>query len=124
MSGAWAKACDERAARLVAPERWEHWAAYHLGRAIWINVEPRESVGQEAACRASVLQAGAFIRAWRKSLPDQGKRMWDFSSQPSDTDLLWIALRCVGYAQQVPNADSLRSAEAALRTWHKRQVQP
>ena len=117
MTGAWARACDLRMERLTEPEDWSEPAAYQLAFTIWVK-------GPEG--RKSVEKAGAYIRAWRKSLPDQGERWPDVTGVPTER-LLWLALDDVCIAQwcwTTPDpsmaADHLRVAEAALRTWWKR----
>ena len=116
MNGAWAQACDLRMERLTDPEDWSEAAAYQLGFAIYVK-------GPEG--RKSVEKAGAYIRAWRKSLPDQGVRHRDASSADPDGDLLWWALRDVTAVAVLNPTDAmaamwLRRAEAMLRTWWKR----
>lgn len=121
MSGAWAQACDGK--HVARDDDHAAWAVVSLGQAmVW--QERREQI-------AGVEFAGAHIRAWRKSLPVQGQRADDFPVIYTGR-LLWTALADVCRARQWARIDSdsgrataaihLRYAEAALRTWWKRQV--
>lgn len=120
MSGAWAKACAQW--RVDGnPED----AAFLIARVLW-----DERNRYTANSQRHITQAGATIRTWRKSLPEQGSvRRPDMAPHRDDDPdwdddaLLWFALRHVGYAQYhqpINVAGYLRQAEAALRTWWKR----
>ena len=116
MTGAWARACD---AKDVSDEDHALWAAVAITQGMaWEKVE----------CVGGMWNleiAGAHIRAWRQSLPDQGERRCDMTGTRT-WRLLWIALQDVGRAQFWTAKDpsiaafNLRGAEAALRTWWKR----
>jgi hypothetical protein len=73
-----------------------------------------------------VVSAGAYLRAYRRGLPDQGLRAadWEVGSIP-DAHLLWAALDAVTAAARGRDDDgrawSIRWAEALLRVWWKRQ---
>ena len=122
--GGWKDACD---AQPITSDRWQELAAVWVAEAVLMAAN-----GYQTRTKLAVLQAGAYIRAWRKSLPEQGSvRRPDMAPHRDDEPdwdddaLLWFALRHVGYAQyhQPINVSGyLRQAEAALRTWWRRQV--
>lgn len=118
MTGAWAKACDDRQVA-GSPEI----AALYIGRALW-----SEKYDNGVTSPRNIEMASSAIRAWRKSLPEQGERIPDDRWDTSD-HLLWRALGHVVDAQYYQHhggrarASDLRHAEAMLRTWWKRQVQ-
>lgn len=117
MSGEWARAadgvlCDSlRLGR--APERAASWALQYIGWAMAPGTAPR-LVAQRS------LSAAAEVRAWRKSLPDQGRR---FESGATGRAALREAALAVLLADMCGPDDPgqqvefLREAEAALRSF-------
>lgn len=119
MSGAWAEACDGWAARLPYLDDMRQeapvLAVYWLAEAL-MDCGTRQR-------REAVETTGAYVRAWRKSLPGQSDRAGDRSDQMTDEALLWSALGSIqrAWLWPHPRAVNLRFVEADLRTWWKRQ---
>lgn len=69
MSGKWAHACDEQAlvGSHVSPARSAQLALTHITLAL-IAIEDGDDP------RWAIERAGAAVRTWRKSLPDQGAK--------------------------------------------------
>lgn len=69
MSGRWAKACDAQAidGSHTSPARSAQLALTWITHAL-IAIEDGDDP------RWAIERAGAYVRAWRKSLPDQGER--------------------------------------------------
>lgn len=117
MSGAWARACDDYGDMEQYSDQLPELAVSWLASALRAK--------DEYQLIDSVERAGACIRAWRKSLSDQGQRIADIDI--SDDRLLWAALQDVCSAEaKTGRADGevakhLRFAEAFLRSWWKRQ---
>lgn len=113
----WSKACDQYNEPLEPA-----WAALMISRAAWYAAN-NDRAGMHP--KWDVEKAGSVIRAWRKSLPDQGERIADIDI--GDDRLLWAALQGVCFAEAaVCHADGevakhLRFTEAFLRSWWKRQ---
>lgn len=112
MSGAWAQACDQYIAQdddgmaLVV-------AAGCITQALWVT-DPDDK-------KAFVEQAGAYLRAYRMSLPYQDRRGRDVGWYSGD-QLLWAALGQISaIGRGKGSVTGLRLAEACLRTWWKAQ---
>lgn len=76
----------------------------------------------------AAIRAGAYLRAYRRTLPYQGTKRADHSvgDRATDEELLWQALAAVAaissyQRQRWFDALSVRRAEACLRVWWKRQ---
>jgi hypothetical protein len=76
-----------------------------------------------------IIRAGAYLRAYRRTLPNQGTKVADLrigDERTTDDQLLWQALGAITALgshprQQWFTALQVRRAEAALRVWWKRQ---
>jgi hypothetical protein len=129
MNGTWAKACDAWEDVSPAPET----AVLLISRTLWNNrYAAVNGVTASELLVKDIELAGAHIRAWRKSLPEQSRRLDDADTVKPTKRLLWHALFHVYYAAQYRETSpsltdpaarvrALRQAEAALRTWWKRQ---
>lgn len=111
MSGAWAKACD--AEDELFPEKQLERAAFLIATALIDDVVDTDQI----------VRAGAYLRAYRKSLDVQGKR-WPARDEALDRRvLLWSALRFIASYSRWGHASDLRIAEAYLRTYWKQPDQ-
>ncbi|MEZ5119639.1 MAG: hypothetical protein R2686_07025 [Candidatus Nanopelagicales bacterium] len=114
MSGRWATEADAVAYDPQVMTLGE--AAFSITCAL---TDPRHT----ANSKWWVMQASATIRNHRKSLGNS-VRLDDLDDRYSSVSLLWVALGCVSEAAAdigiVDPAESLRLAEAALRTYWKR----
>jgi hypothetical protein len=93
------------------------------GAARYITYALNDEVG-------SVVRAGAYLRQYRRTLPDPGERIPDeeVEDEQPDDDLLWFALKMIAMIAELPERLAaeeqgtwVRWAEAALRVWWKRQ---
>ena len=115
VSGAWAQACDARFSPDGEPGDGSDLieAARLITDALWFT-DPAQS------CRA-VEYAGAYLRAYRKTLPDQDRRIPDTEINATGGALLWIALQVVAMLARSGIGYHARHAEACLRKWWKEQ---
>jgi hypothetical protein len=119
MSGPWATACDG-VTDLADLPRLPTAAMY-----ITFALRPGPLLPGEGG----TVRAGAYLRAYRRSLPDQGKRLADHvvgDERTTDDELLWQALAAVAAINCYPRqewfaAAKVRRAETLLRVWWKRQ---
>lgn len=111
MSGAWATAAD---ARNVLPHTGLEHAAYSLGMALTMS----QPFSKEAKA-GLVLIASAIIRRERKK-SGKSTRIDDYLSTAPDEFLLWEAISWIARCALTDAHYCLRDAEAALRTWWKR----
>ena len=110
MTGAWSKACDAEMLTTVAPlER----AAFLISSFICDRATDHNRL------EFYIVRAGAYVRAVRKSQPNQGLRVSGARVLESTdlNDLLWSALGALVDCHRWPDPALLRWAEACLRVW-------
>lgn len=74
----------------------------------------------------AAIRAGAYLRAYRRTLPFEDARVPDdeVDDDQPDEELLWFALKLIAELPErlaVEHGEWVRWAEACLRVWWKRQ---
>ena len=119
MSGKWSRACDAQSVgdSHRSPARSAQLALTWITHAL-IAIEDGEDPSLHIA------RAGAYVRAWRKSLPGQGERQVDLGENPRRL-LIWAGRNTLGgLAPTIALEGScLRAAESDLRSAWKQATQ-
>ena len=118
MTGRWVDSLPEPAPAVWDPARLQVSALQWL-----VSALDAHDSGQAETCAVRLGWAGARIRAWRLTLPDQAPRMplWP-ESYTSDRDLILAAICACSEDESDLRPVDLRRAECYLRTiWHRGQ---